>query len=1071
MKGFILKVVNGELSEWGRISLLLTMGFFTGIFVATYDVGASTLFLDFHKKDEEVALAQAFIASGILGVITTYIFGYFQRRVKYQTLVFFALLSVIILVSGAAIWLHIDHQHAPVLFISFVLIGPTNAIVILLFWGIFGRIFSFRGAKRLAGGIDSGQAIATIFAFFTIPLVQDFLPSIADFLIISSISLLGTFGAAVLMSNRFEFLGEDQKKKQAKKVENHSAKKSVVRKDYVLLMSLFVICSALAAYFVNYTFLTTTSQRFDSATDLANFLSFFGGTIIILSFIVQTFINDLILEQYGLKIALLFLPILLALFTITATFIGHTFGYTIEGAGDNFLIFFVVVAMSKLFVDALRDSLENPTVKIFFFPIDISIRFDIQTRVEGFVSQFAGFLAGLIIMGLGAFKFFDLIDYNYVLLIIIVFWMYATFRMHREYTHALTATLSNTLQDGRRSSENEKIIQKLLKKELNEAVGEKYSSLLNIAEKIDPLLIEKEIVNFASFNNSDKQLVALTKIGERQVFEAFDEVKKMVSSKSVHPNIQAAKHIFQDLKEDKKKAHKTFRLTELATSAIATDRVEACHLIVENYQDETFRLLIPLIRDAHPEVKRAAMIVAGKLKIHDFLPILIPHMSVIGFENTAVSAIMNFGEEAMHSLETAFYKNGQKQNAMINIVQIYGLIGGERAVELLLKKIDFPDRRIVKEVLHSLNYCNWTAEGTIQAYIRSYMDNSIADTLWNIIAMEEIDLDPNNNYLRKAMEEQIAQNYDELFLLLSILYEKEPVELVRKNIESGTSDSIGYAIELLDIFVEDDLKYKLIPVLDDSSPEEKLKKLDTDFPRDRFTNFEVLREIINRDYNSINRWTKVCALHSYAMHKKAKVTDDLVANLFNPDPLIRETAAWAIAKHDLVAYQRYCDRLSVPVVRELNKSVLPALKADHEGLLLSLEKVIFLYDMPLLKGVPGVVLSDVIEEMEEVVLEIGQEISLYDELNHHLMLIVKEGKLALKNNRGEMIAFKEPYQFISDFMTDAILSDYNPIAVEDTKVYVLLTERFYEIMGDHYELTEKLLHNIYKEIDKKPQYS
>lgn len=1072
MKKFILKVVNGERSEWERISLLLTMGFFTGIFVATYDVGASTLFLDFHKEDEESAVAQAFLASGILGIITTYVFGYYQKRIKYQQLVFFALLLVTTLVSGAAIWLHLDHQHSLVLFVTFVLIGPTNAIVILLFWGLFGRIFNFRGAKRLAGGIDSGQAIATIFAFFTIPLIQNFLPSIADFLIISALSLVGTFVSAFLISTRFHFLGDNQKKTETISEEQQEKKKSHVRKDYVFLMSLFVTCSALAAYFVEYSFLTTTSERYQDVKDLAQFLSFFGGTIIVVAFLIQTFINDIILEQYGLKIALLFLPILLALFTIVATFVGHTFGYTSAEAGDNFLIFFVIVAMSKLFVDALRDSLENPTVKIFFFPLDVSIRFDIQTRVEGFISQFAGFLAGLLLTGLGAFKFFDLLGYYYVLFIVIGVWIYATIRMHNEYTHALTATLSDTVQDGTKSSENEKIIPKLLRKELTNTVGESHKYVLNIAGKIDPLLMERNLLDFPNFKSTDQQLNALKKISERRVFEAYDLIKALIDSQSIHPNIELAKTIFQRLKEDKRNARKNFRLAELATSPNIQDRIEACHLIVENYQEETFRMLIPLIRDPHPDVKRAAMITAGKLRIIDFLPILIPHMSVVGFENTAVSAILNYGEEAMHALETAFYKNGQKQNAMINIVQIYGLLGGERATELLLKKIDFPDRRIVKEVLHSLNYCGWTATGAINAYIRNYMDNAIADTLWNIAALEEIEDTLHNQFLKKAMQEQLEQNYDELFLLLSILYEKEPVQLVRKNIESGTSDSIGYAIELLDIFVEDDLKYKLIPVLDDSSPEEKLKKLDSDFPRDRFDGFEILREIINRDYNSINRWTKVCAIHSYAMHEKAKVIDDLVANLFNPDPLIRETAAWAICKHDPTAYQRYCDRLPLPVVRELNRKIYPALEADNEGLLLDLEKVVFLYQLPLMNGVSGVVLSDIIEEMEEVALAIGDEVNLYDEFNHQLMLIIKDGKIALKNDQGEMIAFKDRNQFISDFMTDAELSNkHKPVAVEDSTVYVILLERFYEIMGDHYELTEKLLHNLYLEIENKPQYS
>lgn len=1072
MKNFILKVVNGEQSEWARISLLLTMGFFTGIFVATYDVGASTLFLDFHKNDEESALAQAFLASGVLGIITTYIFGYFQKKVKYQVLVFFALLLVTALVSGAAIWLHLDHQHALVLFVTFILIGPTNAIVILLFWGMFGRIFSFRGAKRLAGGIDSGQAIATIFAFFIIPLIQGFLPSIADFLIISAMSLIGTFISAFLIAAKFDFLDAAQKKKAINEKESANPKKSSVRKDYVFLMSLFVTCSALAAYFVDYTFLTTTSERFQEANDLARFLSFFGGTIIIVSFLIQTFINDIILEQYGLKIALLFLPILLALFTIVSTFVGHTFGHTAGEAGDNFLIFFVVVAMSKLFVDALRDSLENPTVKIFFFPLDISIRFDIQTRVEGFVSQFAGFLAGLLIMGLGVFHFFDLLGYNYVLFVIIGIWIYATFKMHNEYTHALTTTLTETLEGSGKSSENEKIIPKLLKKEMKETSPKEYQYLLNIAEKLDPLLMERELLDFPILSNADKQLCALKKISDRRVFEAYAQMKKMVETQSVHPNVALANQIFKRLKEDKRNARKTFRLAELASSDKIEDRIEACNLIVENYQEDTFRMLIPLIRDPHPDVKRAAMITAGKLKIEDFLPILIPHMSVVGYENTAVSAILNFGEDAMHALETAFYKNGQKQNAMVNIVQIYGLVGGDRATELLLKKIDFPDRRIVKEVLHSLNYCGWTAEGSMKAYIRNYMDNALADTLWNIAALGEIEDNPDNTYLKQAMEEQLNQNYDELFLLLSILYEKEPVELVRKNIENGTSDSIGYAIELMDIFVEDDLKYKLIPVLDDSPPEEKLKKLDSDFPRDRFDGFEVLKEIINRDYNSINRWTKVCAIHSYAMHEKATVVDDLVANLFNPDSLIRETAAWAICKHDQAAYKRYCERLPIPVVRDLNRKIIPALKADEEGLLLDLEKVIFLYQLPLLKDVSGVVLTDIIEEMDEVALAIGDEVSLYDEFNHHLMLIVKEGKLALKGDDGQMIAFKERNQFISDFMTDAQLNDkFNPVAVEDSTVYVILTERFYEIMGDHYELTEKLIHNIYLELEKMPQYS
>ncbi len=85
-------------------------------------------------------------------------------------------------------------------------------------------------------------------------------------------------------------------------------------------------------------------------------------------------------------------------------------------------------------------------------------------------------------------------------------------------------------------------------------------------------------------------------------------------------------------------------------------------------------------------------------------------MSLVGYENTAVSAILNYGKMALPLLETTFYKNRQKQNVQINIVQMYGLLGGHRAIQLLLKKISYPDKKVAKEALVSLNHCGWTAE-------------------------------------------------------------------------------------------------------------------------------------------------------------------------------------------------------------------------------------------------------------------------------------------------------------------------------------------------------------------------
>ncbi len=238
---------------------------------------------------------------------------------------------------------------------------------------------------------------------------------------------------------------------------------------------------------------------------------------------VQTFLNDLILEQYGLRTALLILPVILVGFIVTEIFVGNYFGFTVAEAGENFLIFFVVVSLSKLFVDALRDSLENPTVKIFFFPLDPSIRFDTQTRIEGVISQFAGFLAGLLIIGLGALHFTDLLFNNYIVLLIIAIWIYATFRIHKSYTKALKGTLSNSHTG--KTSENDPVISKLLKRELQDSEDGNYEPVLQISEKLDYILLENHLLRFDKIESKKKQKASIEKIRQLHLYEAMPRLK------------------------------------------------------------------------------------------------------------------------------------------------------------------------------------------------------------------------------------------------------------------------------------------------------------------------------------------------------------------------------------------------------------------------------------------------------------------------------------------------------------------------------------------------------------------
>ncbi len=167
-----LKFLGGEPGLEKHMWLLLGKGFFMGIFLATYQVGSESLFI---QKLGEDYLDVAFFVTGFLGILSTVIFVNLQARIKFSSLVVANIFVIFFFVAGTRAAFEflsedsIYYNYLP--FILFVMMGPITAITLLGFWGVFGRMFDNRQAKKIIGGIDTGQLFATIIAFFSIPLI------------------------------------------------------------------------------------------------------------------------------------------------------------------------------------------------------------------------------------------------------------------------------------------------------------------------------------------------------------------------------------------------------------------------------------------------------------------------------------------------------------------------------------------------------------------------------------------------------------------------------------------------------------------------------------------------------------------------------------------------------------------------------------------------------------------------------------------------------------------------------------------------------------------------------------
>ncbi|HOX84288.1 MAG TPA: hypothetical protein PLS08_14770, partial [Chryseolinea sp.] len=160
MANRLTEALRIKTQEEKQIVLMLCTGFFMGIFIATYQVTADSLFLN-RMSDQ---LTKALLIAGALGILSTALFSIFQNVIRFTTLAL-ASIGLILVFTLVTYWLlHAGYPELTDYFIFalFCMSGPITAVLLLSFWGIFGRLFNFKQSKRIIGWIDTGQLIAAI---------------------------------------------------------------------------------------------------------------------------------------------------------------------------------------------------------------------------------------------------------------------------------------------------------------------------------------------------------------------------------------------------------------------------------------------------------------------------------------------------------------------------------------------------------------------------------------------------------------------------------------------------------------------------------------------------------------------------------------------------------------------------------------------------------------------------------------------------------------------------------------------------------------------------------------------
>ncbi|MEX1238139.1 MAG: HEAT repeat domain-containing protein [Cyclobacteriaceae bacterium] len=1046
MKARLLRFLDVETDEVERVVLLLIMGFFMGMFMATISVASQSLFLEHFSETEDLPVA--FVVSGLFGLIATLVYNFLQNRIPFPLLATVSLLTVAGITAfiefGEDFFANPNDMYA----FGFTQILPFTFIVYLVFWGSFGRLFNLRQAKRLVGTVDIGAMMATFIAFFSIPLL--FTLEIIDGP--QNLYALGLLSIIIFIA-LFAYLSVKHLNKiitfaQEKVLYKKLAINDFIHNRYILYMSLFIIFAMMAMTFVNYSFLNVTTLYLDTKS-LANFISLFEGTIVVFCFLFQVLATDKIQSMYGMRVSLLINPVLIGSFTVAALVLGFIFGYA--PANTYFVVFFLTIAMSKLLISSVKESLDNPTFKLYLLPIESKIRIDVQTKIEGIVTAVASIIAGGFII-LITQSGFNLIYITMFAIPLIALWYFVVNKMHDSYRHTLQNTLIKNKETTEVTVKKQFTIHEVLENQVRSSVEERVIYGLKLMEKLEPTLFENAVMSLTESDNR-----RIRKFAEEKVQELG------VTKDPAHRDLRdLAQQAASDTEDSDLLSISPEKLMKLSKSPKQQDRILAAKLLRKLISQKTIFILLELLRDADPKVRFEALQTARKTRRVETWPVLIEMLSSPLYSHHAAAALKGAGDRVLTTLEAAFHKSGQSDLVMLRIVQIMGQIGGDQALQLLWRKADYPDKRIVKQILYSLRYINYRAQGREARDVMSLLETEISKTMWNLAAVEELPKIPDFEFLRQALREEIAQNYDQITMLLSILYDPQSVELVRENIESGDPDNIAFAMELLDLFVDQELKPKLLPLLDDSSPENKLRALQLFYPRENYTPIQVINYVLNRDFNLNNRWTKVCAIHAAAFMPDFRISRGLIAQVFNSDRLLQETAAWVVYNKDKKLFAEIRERLPQQDRKFLDSSIENNQLLDglDDGFFLEIEMVMFIKQLPVFENIHGSLICDLADKIAPVELKMGEKIKLASQDDRKLILIVAHGEVKLLEEDRIVKVMKKGGVYGELLHEGPSLGATDVVATERTILFKISLLDFYFVMANHHDLVQGLIKNI-----------
>jgi len=800
--------------EEQAIALWLFLYFF--LITAPFTILKSLRTAVFLDKLGPGSLPIAYATAVLMGLVVAFHsklqFSLTRRRLILSSLMFF-------IITGLFFFILFQFGGKWIALLYWVWLSVFILVLVTQFWIVMNDIFNPREAKRLIGFIGSGGILGGVLGGLLVRILaksnEDYhlIPVAVVFLIIGTVVANQIF---VWKKRQDPFPQtstpiSDNPTQEPSKTGFKTCYTTVKNDSYLILIAMMIITGAMVSTFIDWQFNKVMTLNDAIKENMTAFFGLFYAALFVIPFLFQLLFTSHLIRRFKLRVTLLLYPVILLICSLgIAVWPILLFGIIIKGS-DKSLAF----------------SINQSSRELLYIPVTPGKKYQAKTFIDMFLVRFAESCAALILALLLIFFSHrsQIAPVSAVSALFIALWIGLNLKVYQAYINTVKESIKPKWKRADKDVA-EKLDMDYAKLIFDTIASRDRSSVLYAMHMYDLLRQDKltpEIKALITQKADEVKAASISDMFNAEGAMWFPDADDGLQQEDLKASIQEI--ISSDAYQQVMQLHADQVMEESKRADI--DKMELAKVIgMMDPNSPLAEKLEALIHDDSPEVARYAIESAALLKKPEHLPALIQKLKNPPIREDAISALIKYGREALGAIDAYLGDHNKAIELRRALVTALSRMGTQESTDLLLKELERKASDLDTEIIDALDRIRSERP---EVYISPKIVKQetlalIKKYCKTFLELEDLKSGKKDDELRILLQKRLNIHFVDVFKLLGLTYPHEDISKAYQNIGRGTKDSMANAIELLDNTLKKDLRDLIIPLIEDLTTNERVRR-------------------------------------------------------------------------------------------------------------------------------------------------------------------------------------------------------------------------------------------------------